>query len=425
MNYKIFEREDHNLSRKDIEASALKVLKRLYFSGHTAYLVGGGVRDILLGKKPKDFDIVTSARPAEVSRIFRNARLIGRRFRLAHVIYGRSFLEVATFRRTPLLDEFKDELLVRDDNYFGDPYTDALRRDFTVNALFYDIGDFSIHDYVGGIEDLNNGIVRVIGDPAVRFQEDPVRMLRALKLVARFGFTMEPKTEEAVRAFAGHLQFASQARLFEEWIKLLGSTYPDKIFELLAEYQMLEYLDPHFGGILNKAKTGKQHLGFMQQLWGSQCSEGHVLTERSELFSLWTLGCIAKDIQDFLTMTERTFKKRLNDAMKNIGLSRKEADQSMILLRALYSITRQLVEGKVKLKSWRGKSYGNSLAKLTSLLTQHHDEYPLIPEELNATLTEGKGRFECSGNRSRGPSEKKGGSPPKRGKRTFRRRKSR
>src|SRR4030043_182212 len=181
----IIPRPQHNLSRRGVEVEALKVLYRLYHAGYKAYLVGGSVRDLLLGKKPKDFDIVTDARPGELRKLFRNSRIIGRRFRLVQVFFrGGHIVEVSTFRRRSEFEEVQEATPTRD-NTFGTPAEDAQRRDLTINGLFYNIADFSLVDYVGGLEDLQSGIIRVIGDPAVRFTRDPVRMLRVLRHGAR------------------------------------------------------------------------------------------------------------------------------------------------------------------------------------------------------------------------------------------------
>jgi poly(A) polymerase len=212
----IVPREGHTISRQQIDPDALKVLQRLHQNGYTAYLVGGSVRDLLLGRTPKDFDIGTSAHPYQVKRLFRNCWIIGRRFRLAHIRYGTKNIEVATFRRLVTqaeLDAAEAEalnepqhqepatdrdLLIHRDNTFGTPEEDAFRRDFTINALFYDIGTFSVIDYTGGLEDLKTGVLRCIGDPPERFREDPVRMLRAVTMAARLGFTIDPPIDRAI-----------------------------------------------------------------------------------------------------------------------------------------------------------------------------------------------------------------------------------
>ncbi len=259
---KIVPRAEHAVSRKLIDPEALKVLYRLNQSDYTAYLVGGSVRDLLLGRKPKDFDIGTSAQPYEVKKLFRNCWIIGRRFRLAHVRFGDKTIEVATFRRqvsaeetaaeplqtlappesdvaAPELDDARDRLIHRD-NTFGTPEQDAFRRDFTINALFYDIETFSIIDYTGGLDDLRAKIVRCIGVPEERFQEDPVRMLRAVAMAARLEFTIDAPIEAAIAAHRGDIARSAPARLIEEFYKLLRSGAAERAFRMLAEHKLLE-----------------------------------------------------------------------------------------------------------------------------------------------------------------------------------------
>jgi poly(A) polymerase len=257
-------RSEHSISRKQIDPDALKVLYRLHQNDYIAYLVGGSVRDLLLGRRPKDFDIGTSAHPYQVKRLFRNCWIIGRRFRLAHVRFGPKTIEVATFRRQvtpqelaaaeeappiPLGDpqdgiEDGPDRLVHRDNTFGTPEEDAFRRDFTVNALFYDIATFSIIDYTGGLRDLREGIIRSIGDPVVRFQEDPVRMLRAVAMAARLDFRLDPPVEAAIASHRGELARSAPARLMEELYKLLRSGAAEAAFRMLADRRLLETIAP-------------------------------------------------------------------------------------------------------------------------------------------------------------------------------------
>jgi len=254
----IVPRAEHPISRRDIDADALKVLYRLQEGGYTAYLVGGSVRDLLLGRRPKDFDIGTSAHPYQVKKLFRNCWIIGRRFRLAHVRFGLKAIEVATFRKNiPAGSEAEPaeappsphatdaaDLLIKHDNTFGTPEEDAFRRDFTINALFYDIATFSIIDYVGGLQDLKDGLLRCIGDPNDRFQEDPVRMLRAIVMASRLGFRID---EPVVKAIATHRKLmatASPARLIEEYYKILRSGAAEVTFRALAEHRLLEPVTP-------------------------------------------------------------------------------------------------------------------------------------------------------------------------------------
>jgi len=242
----VFSRSEHNISRKNISENALKVLYRLKKSGYEAYLVGGCVRDLLLGREPKDFDVVTNASPEEVKKVFRNCRLIGRRFRLAHVFFGREIIEVATFRGT---DDFANERVHEDgrllrDNVFGSIEEDVWRRDFTVNALYYNIRDFSVVDYVGGMEDHKEGVLRLIGDPATRYREDPVRMLRAIRFAVKLGFKIHPDSEREIPGMANLLANIPPARLYDEVLKLFISGYAVQTFEMLRHYDLFSVLFP-------------------------------------------------------------------------------------------------------------------------------------------------------------------------------------
>jgi poly(A) polymerase len=257
-------RAEHSISRKDIDPDALKVLYRLRQFDHVAYLVGGSIRDLLLGRRPKDFDIGTSAHPYQVKKLFRNCWIIGRRFRLAHVKFGTKVIEVATFRRqvasgeevgpdgvpAPIHQRSDEEggaapaasnrPLIHHDNTFGTPEEDAFRRDFTINALFYDIATFSVIDYVGGLDDLRAGVVRSIGDPEVRVLEDPVRMLRAVALAARLDFTNDPPVVDAIQRHRQEIARSSPPRLLEEYYKILRAGSSEKTFRGLAGVGLLE-----------------------------------------------------------------------------------------------------------------------------------------------------------------------------------------
>jgi poly(A) polymerase len=269
---RVIPRAEHTLSRADVDPDALKVLYRLRQGEHIAYLVGGSVRDLLLGRRPKDFDIGTSAHPYQVKKLFRNCWIIGRRFRLAHVKFGTKVVEVATFRRQVQPGEeivqdgvpapeahhhhahaagsapddaaaraLRDEAqLIHRDNTFGTPEEDALRRDFTINALFYDIATFSIIDYVGGLDDLRAGIIRCIGDPEVRFREDPVRMLRAIAIAARLDFTIEQPIMDAIRLLRHEIASSSAPRLLEEYYKILRAGSAETTFRGLSDAGLIE-----------------------------------------------------------------------------------------------------------------------------------------------------------------------------------------
>ncbi len=250
-------RPDHSISREFIDHNALKVLYRLHRQGYEAYLVGGSVRDLMLGREPKDFDVGTDARPNEIRKVFRNARIIGRRFRLAHVIFHQDVVEVATFRQTPkaeLQHSSQGESLVTDDNFWGTPEEDAFRRDFTVNALFYRISDFAVIDYTGGLEDLEKKIIRVIGDPELRFREDPVRMMRACEFAARLDCGMDPDTQHGVVSCKEELRKASVARITEEILQLLRCGACGQAMQWMADLGLLEILMPEVNAAMSPSE---------------------------------------------------------------------------------------------------------------------------------------------------------------------------
>ena len=254
----ILSRAEHGVSRRKIDPDALKVLYRLTGHDHTAYLVGGGVRDLLLGREPKDFDVSTDAHPGEIKRLFKNCVLIGRRFRLAHIRFGDKIIETSTFRREPepYEEHLKDGASYRRrDNTFGTPAEDARRRDFTINGLFYDIGTFNIIDHVGGLPDLEAGIVRCIGDPDVRFREDPVRMLRAVRFASRLSFTIERGAYAAMRRHRGEIEHAPAPRLLEEIRRLFAFRSGLPAFRMLFRSGLLAVLFPSINAELRKRSS--------------------------------------------------------------------------------------------------------------------------------------------------------------------------
>lgn len=267
---KIVPRDNHPISRKDISSQALKVLYRLNNSNYQAYLVGGGVRDLLLGKHPKDFDIATDAHPEEVHHLFRNSRLIGRRFKLVHVLFGREVIEVATFRghhEAPALSanqstSSEQGMLLRD-NVYGNMEEDALRRDFTVNALYYCVKDFTIYDYANGLQDIERRELRLIGDPETRYREDPVRMLRAVRFASKLDFTIAPETEAPIFELAPLLGNIPAARLFDEVLKLMLSGDALNNFELLRHFNLFGQLFPATERVLQQGS--ERHLSLIRQ----------------------------------------------------------------------------------------------------------------------------------------------------------------
>ncbi|MEX2353989.1 MAG: polynucleotide adenylyltransferase PcnB [Gammaproteobacteria bacterium] len=256
-------RSEHNISRSQISENALKVLYRLRKGGYDAFLVGGSVRDILLGREPKDFDVATNAWPEQIRELFRNSRLIGRRFRLAHVRYGDEIIEVSTFRaghRDDLEGEghMIEGRIIRD-NVYGSIEDDAWRRDFTVNGLYYNIEDFSVIDYVGGLADIKAGRIRLIGKPDQRYIEDPVRMLRAVRFAVRLGFRIDPDSERPIYELNELLTEIPPARLFEEIIKLFTGGMAEQTFEQLRHYDLFRVLFPQTDAALLQQEGGFPH----------------------------------------------------------------------------------------------------------------------------------------------------------------------
>lgn len=252
----IIERDNHNISRKQIDEDALKVLYRLKNKGYLGYLVGGCVRDMLLGLTPKDFDVVTDAHPNKIKRIFGNCFLIGRRFRLAHIVYGKNIIETSTFRREPEPDEVEDndELYQHHDNTFGTPEEDAIRRDFTINAIYYSIHDFSLIDYVDGMKDMNKRIIQTIGNPAIRFQEDPVRMIRAIRFASKLDFKIEPKTYKAIVKYAEEILKSPPSRLYEDISKLFLCSTSAPAFDYLYKTKLIKYIIPEIYEFLDESQ---------------------------------------------------------------------------------------------------------------------------------------------------------------------------
>lgn len=257
--------DHYGISPRLLSPKARIVIDQLQEQGHEAYLVGGGVRDLLLGREPKDFDVATSALPEDVRQLFRNCRLVGRRFRLAHVRFGREIIEVATFRaphdheNSTLLADVSPEGRLLRDNVYGTLAQDAWRRDFTINALYYDPNEGMIIDHVGGLEDLWEGRLRLIGDPEQRYREDPVRMLRAVRFMGKLGFVLAPETESAIHEWHGLLEDVAPARLFDEVVKLMHGGAGVQTFELLRHFGLFKHLFPETERLLGQEREGFPH----------------------------------------------------------------------------------------------------------------------------------------------------------------------
>jgi poly(A) polymerase len=343
MNPVILPRAEHPISRKLIDPDALRVMYRLLHGGYQAYLVGGGVRDLLLGRTPKDFDIGTDAHPNEIKRLFRNCRLVGRRFRLAHVHFGPKIVEVSTFRKRSEFETEDEDRLIRSDNTFGTPEDDADRRDFTMNGLFYDLASFSVIDYVGGIEDLRQRVVRSIGDPMKRIPEDPVRILRAVKFAARLGLTVEPTLWKAMTRFAPDIHKCAKPRVLEEIYRLLRGGAAASSFQLLEECGMLRELLPemerHLARRRHEQKDGDrvfwQYLNALDEMALEGAAFGNSL-----LLGALAVHILALEVGAPLpTDEERADLAKKVEALtlgwvENLGIARRDRDRLAHMLRA-------------------------------------------------------------------------------------------
>lgn len=295
---RVISRDGHGISRKDISPNALRVLYKLREGGFDAYLVGGAVRDLLIGGHPKDFDVATSATPDQVRSLFRNCRLIGRRFRLAHIMFGQEIIEVATFRANS--DDGSGDRETEDggrllrDNVYGTIEDDAIRRDFTANALYYTVDDFSVRDYVGGFEDVKAHVLKLIGDPDARYREDPVRMLRAIRLAAKLNFRIDDSAAEPISRLANLVSDAPPARLFDECLKMFLSGHAEKSFLGLESHGLLNVLFPETAKALATNSSGALRAMVLQALRNtdSRIAEGKPVTP-AFLFAalLWPAYC--------------------------------------------------------------------------------------------------------------------------------------
>ena len=412
---RVIPRAEHTLSRADVDPDALKVLYRLRQGEYVAYLVGGSVRDLLLGRRPKDFDIGTSAHPYQVKKLFRNCWIIGRRFRLAHVKFGTKVIEVATFRRqvqpgeeivqdgvpapehhqpesltttaTAALDEAgraaRDEAqLIHRDNTFGTPEEDAFRRDFTINALFYDIATFSIIDYVGGLDDLRARLVRCIGDPDVRFREDPVRMLRAVALAARLDFTIEQPIHEAIGRLRHEIANSSAARLLEEYYKILRAGSAEPTFRGLADAGLIEPI------------SSELHNGAGNALWLSLArvdTYRHKFSSTPEtLTNAVLLGSLLVPL-DLAPLPGRPSPRREADVrprpvlakLGNLPLARRDLER----LRQVLGLQRRLREVTASVRTQRALTHRTIFREALTWLEIHGDA-PEVVEHWITVLAE-------------------------------------
>jgi poly(A) polymerase len=335
----ILERSKHPISRRDIDPNVLKVLYRLIASEHTAYLVGGSVRDLMMGRRPKDFDVATSAHPQEVRDTFRNSRMIGRRFRLVHVFFGAQNIEVATFRRPSEEPLDGSDPLIRQDNTFGTPEEDAFRRDFTVNSLFYDPRTFQVIDYTGGVADLEARLIRTIGDPGLRMREDPVRMIRAVRFAAKLGFEIESATAAAIRRHCADLVKASTPRMVEEIFRTIGTHGAARALVLMEELGLLQVLlEPLSTHLRSSVQANEEferaptvrHLAALGATIGLQGEQPRPMI----------LACMFADL--YLARARESDTDRRAEMIRNLqsrGFARGECEQMRLLLDALVHMT--------------------------------------------------------------------------------------
>jgi tRNA nucleotidyltransferase/poly(A) polymerase len=330
----ILERSKHPISRRDIDPNVLKILYRLIAADYFAYLVGGGVRDLMMGRRPKDFDVATSAHPQQVRDLFRNSRLIGRRFRLVHVFFGPQNIEVATFRRRAEDVPEGDDPMIRHDNTFGTPEEDAFRRDFTINALFYDPRSFQVIDYVGGVADLDARLIRTVGDPDVRMREDPVRMIRAVRFATKLDFEIEPATLAAIKRHSGDLAKSSVPRLVEEIFRTLSFKGAERALFQMEQLGLLEVLLPMLSEHLRATIPVARNLEDTATA-RNLAALGPMIESGNEPSRALILGCLFADLHR-ATVADGGEDHRLDvvDFLRERGFSRADTDQMRLLMEA-------------------------------------------------------------------------------------------
>ena len=415
----VYSRSEHNISRANIDQDALKIMYRLIRYGHRAYLVGGGVRDLLLEKEPKDFDIVTDATPRKIKSLFRNCRIIGRRFKLAHVYFkNQKIIEVSTFRDfsdpiDPQDENDKSQLLLTRDNRYGNEMTDAWRRDLTINGLFYDLSNFTILDYVGGFEDLRNEIVRVIGDPDIRFAEDPVRLMRVVRHAARAGFSIDPRCQEALEKNHQLLTESSEVRIYEELKKDLTSGYMVPILRLLHEHHLLTHLIPeledHGGPFLPK---GSDLLRCLEEVDNVCRREKEIpLTPILALISLF-LGRATASVPELpeIFSGREDISHHVDEAFITLSVPKKERERIFRTLELWHSLEQQSIE-KLRNSSLERRRHLDDAYWLLRFLTSN----PSSDELLEVV---GSARNNRTTRKKGNSPSKSGRSNPKRGKRS-------
>ncbi len=368
---RIVPRSEHPISRKMISREALKVLYRLHDAGYLAYLVGGSVRDLLLGLTPKDFDVGTDARPEEIRRLFRASRIIGRRFRLVHVYFrGGKIVEVVTFRGPEGHEENGQEI-------YGTPEEDAFRRDLTINALFYNIADFTLIDYVGGLEDLRNGIIRVIGNPDIRFLRDPVRMLRAIRHAARAGFTIEPVTWEGILRHREKIRLCSPIRLRDEWLKDISGGWAAPWLDLMLKSGLFREIFPlYHRAFVERPSIRKLLLALLQQA-DKRARRGQLSPAEALIFFLYPYllsngfwGVPEKPIRPTAQV-----ERRLLDILGSYRFCKELFEEAVVLFSALLYFKFFAFREKTPPKKLLRKSYFPILRSLADSIFPEEKRY--------------------------------------------------
>jgi poly(A) polymerase len=375
---KIYSAKEHGIDPALIDRDALNVLERLREAGFVAYLVGGSVRDLLIKRKPKDFDISTSARPEQVKAIFhRQCILIGKRFRLAHIRFGHKIIEVATFRTGENASD-----LITQDNVWGTAEQDVMRRDFTINGLYYDSSNHSIIDYVDGLEDVQKNLLRTIGEAEVRFKQDPVRLIRLLKFQARFNFKIDPKAEQSIFTCRNEIVKSSPARILEEILRMLESGAAATFFRLMAEYGLLAILFPALTRFLHKPK-GKQILHYLACADQMHHHKGKNVLDRSVL-----AACLLYPMLEY-ELEKQYISKGLTPHIGEITLVSSSLVKSILVQafshfpRRISSLTLSLMVAQYRLTPLSGKRH------YREKLFYHRDfEFALVFFKLRAMVDE-------------------------------------
>lgn len=380
----IVPRDKHPISRRNIDPDALKVLYRLHNHGYKAYLVGGGVRDLLLGRRPKDFDVGTDADPKEIRRMFANSVIIGRRFKIVHIRFrNNKIVEVTTFRKKAEEDESRPGLPMMRDNTFGTPLEDAFRRDITINGLFYNIKDYTIIDYVGGLEDLRNKVIRMIGDPKTRITEDPVRIIRAIRHSARTGFTIEPQTRQAIREMRNNLVHCSAARFHEELVKELKGGYSRETLRLFKEYGILEVLFPEMHRAVDEQDVIAESFYSCLGLLDAMTRSGREFSVPF-LFCVPMIPVVTAMVRSHTRLPEakvdipRLIGGFLSQSLSRVGVSKRTVDNMRHLLYMNWKMLGMFEHGHIS-SNLRHKAHFPEAFDLLAITTKASGAFPNAP----------------------------------------------